>query len=104
MDHHHGHLGVTRRNHVLDVHLVDGDLIVRAEAAKFDGGLLDLFAADVEAATRFENQRAVGGADVAQALRLSGTRPQQAEQRRADGALARRARLAGAGLPDRIRR
>ncbi len=80
MDHHHGYLGCTSRNHVLDVHLVDSDSIVRAKAAEFDGSLLDLLAADVETATRFENQRAVGGANVAQALRFSGTRPQQAEQ------------------------
>lgn len=39
VDHHHGYLGCIGRNHVLDVQSIDCDLIVRAEAAEFDGGL-----------------------------------------------------------------
>ena len=70
MDHHHRHVAVTAlRHHVAHVHLVDGDVPTGAEVAQFRLRLIDLVAADEEAALGLQHQRRVRGLHILEGLR-----------------------------------
>ena len=70
MDHHHGDVAVAAlRHHVPHVHLVDGDVPARAEAAQLHLRLLSFVAADEEAALCLQHQGRVRRLKILEGLR-----------------------------------
>ena len=70
MHHHHGRVAVAAlRHHVPHIHLVDGDVSAGTEVAQFPLRLIDLVAADEEAALGLQHQRLVRGLHVLESLR-----------------------------------
>ena len=82
VDHHHRDVAVAGlRHHVAHVHLVDGDVPARTEAAHLHLRLFGLLAADEEAALGLQHQGRVGCLDVLESLRRrAGGRAEHADQ------------------------
>ena len=57
------------RHHIPHVHLIDGDVSARAEVPQLTLRLLDLLAANEEAALRLQNQRCLRGLHILECLR-----------------------------------
>ena len=83
MDHHHRDVAVTAlRHHVPHVHLVDGDVPTRTEAAQLHLRLLGLVAADEEAALCLQHQGRVRCLKVLEGLRHHAARRAEDDRQR----------------------